>query len=81
MSRLSDSSSKTLPIPLVGSDLFNLSLANNSTVEYGHDSEVMSQVLLHLLANLLANMQLDDTHANEWMNQLFDCILHHGPTT
>jgi hypothetical protein len=59
MSRLSDFSFKTPPIPPIVSILLDLFLAdNNSTVVYGHDSEVTSQVLLHLLANSLANMQI-----------------------
>jgi hypothetical protein len=82
MSRLSNSSSKTTPILPVVSKLLDLSSADdNSTVVYGHDSKVTSQVLLHLLANSLANMQLDDAHIHAWMNQLRDCIyiLCHGP--
>jgi hypothetical protein len=83
-SRLSDSSSKTPPIsPGVSELLLDLSLmADDSTVEYSHDSEVTSQVHLHLLANSLANMQLDNAHINAWMNQLRDPIymLCHGPT-
>jgi hypothetical protein len=64
-----DSSSEIPPIPPVVSKLPNFSPAgNNSTVKYGHDSEVTSQVLLHLLANSLTHMQLDNAHVHVWMD-------------
>jgi hypothetical protein len=73
MSRLSDSSSENNHLPSV-SDRIELSLVDDSTVEYGHDSIMTPEVLLHLLAKSIAKMQLDDAHIAEWMNQLCDRI-------
>jgi hypothetical protein len=71
------------PRPSIDSipDLSSMLSTDNSYVESCHGSEVTSQVLMDLLTNSIAVMQLDDTQVNEWVLQLHDQInhFHHGP--
>jgi hypothetical protein len=52
---------------------------DGSTVESRHGSEVTSQVLMDLLANLIALMHLDDERVEEWTNLLRDRVNHFCP--
>jgi hypothetical protein len=53
------------------SNRIKVSLVDDSTtVEYGHDSLMTSEVFLHLLARSIAEVQPDDVCIDEWTNRL-----------
>jgi hypothetical protein len=59
-------------------------VSDSSTTSYPssprNGNEVTTQLLLDLLANSIAIMNIDDDHIDDWTQQLHDRIIHfrHG---